>query len=352
MFNSGNLIGYFYKTQPTPKPIYKHSRIVLAHTEWRAELERSVGKGNGVSDDISKTANYSFENGVLVEKENTSGNQFDSYERFINANLVMPGIIITQCPLTGFPAGFDDTVTDMMELLVQSNASLYIQMMNVDNHQSKNGPIRNCELFPSSMLRIMNNHSEHSHGFSVENMIWRSNHTESIQSKILVDQQLYVSQDTEADPSLTGDVDAFTNITFDIHWNPHLLEVPSRRQSVQYIWYSDWHDFGIPPLNSLHDETVRKISIRAAEEILNGHSIVLSCSSGRGRSGTFAAIIAGYVHQLNLTHFEKESEFEVDVKSKKLSQLVDLIVKMRSNRDGIVELPVQFHYIRRILGLL
>jgi hypothetical protein len=58
-YNSGGLIGYYYKTQRQAKPIYKRSRVVL---------------GSNASD--------------------------ETYDSFINANRIHPGIIATQAQLS------------------------------------------------------------------------------------------------------------------------------------------------------------------------------------------------------------------------------------------------------------
>jgi hypothetical protein len=87
--------------------------------------------------------------------------------------------------------------------------------------------------------------------------------------------------------------------------------------------------------------------------------------SGRGRSGTLGAIIAGTYSGLGTDDLAAGSLFvdengdtrrnrvvrQSDGRSN-LSGLVDLIVRMRSNRDGLVELPEQFHFVRRLLGLI
>jgi hypothetical protein len=87
--------------------------------------------------------------------------------------------------------------------------------------------------------------------------------------------------------------------------------------------------------------------------------------SGRGRSGTLGAIIAGTYSGLGTYDLAAGSLFvdesgdtrrnrvvrQSDGRSN-LSGLVDLIVRMRSNRDGLVELPEQFHFVRRLLGLI
>lgn len=63
-------------------------------------------------------------------------------------------------------------------------------------------------------------------------------------------------------------------------------------------------------------------------------SVAVNCLSGRGRTGTFSAVVLGELQKVS-TH----------------SELVDIIVSMRENRDGLVETPAQFRYASMLLGL-
>jgi Protein-tyrosine phosphatase len=63
-------------------------------------------------------------------------------------------------------------------------------------------------------------------------------------------------------------------------------------------------------------------------------SVAVNCLSGRGRTGTFSAIVLGKLLSI-----------------KTLTQLVDIIVGMRENRDGLVETPAQFKFAASALGL-
>lgn len=62
--------------------------------------------------------------------------------------------------------------------------------------------------------------------------------------------------------------------------------------------------------------------------------MAVNCLSGRGRTGSFSAIILGKLLSIR-TH----------------SQLVNIIVGMRENRDGLVETPAQFKFAASVLGL-
>ncbi len=101
-------------------------------------------------------------------------------------------------------------------------------------------------------------------------------------------------------------------------------------QRIEHIWFYRWDDFNVP--DRRYDETIDHITSRAAEWIHLNQSIVVSCFSGRGRSGTLSTIIGSKVHNL-----------------KTVTEVVDLIVRMRRSRDGLVETPEQLNYILQLL---
>lgn len=73
---------------------------------------------------------------------------------------------------------------------------------------------------------------------------------------------------------------------------------------------------------------------RAVDVIQQGGTVAISCLSGRGRTGTFAALVAGRLHAV-----------------RRHGELVDLIVQMREHRDGVVETPQQYRFVAETLGL-
>lgn len=89
-----------------------------------------------------------------------------------------------------------------------------------------------------------------------------------------------------------------------------------------------------------------------------GSKVAISCTSGRGRSGTVAALIAGRIgSRMSTSLFPNElagdaalhdaySSIDTAVNT---SELVDIIVRMRQHRDGLVETPEQFSYIYKLL---
>ncbi len=72
----------------------------------------------------------------------------------------------------------------------------------------------------------------------------------------------------------------------------------------------------------------------AVQVIQSGGVIAINCLGGRGRSGTLASIILAVLNNVD-TH----------------NGLVDTIVRMRERRDNIVEMPIQYHYAARVIGL-
>lgn len=73
---------------------------------------------------------------------------------------------------------------------------------------------------------------------------------------------------------------------------------------------------------------------RAVAVMSEGGTVVVSCLSGRGRSGTLSALILGRLHRVT-TH----------------TQLADIIVGMRERRDGMLETPQQFRFVAKLLQL-
>ena len=109
-FNSGNLIGYYNKTQATPKPIYKKSRIILDSIDSKDD------------------------------------NNQDAYSRYINANQIYPGIIATQCPL-------ENTINDIHRMIIEQNISLWIQLAPLALTDSNDSdPTSQCQYNPNTFI--------------------------------------------------------------------------------------------------------------------------------------------------------------------------------------------------------
>ena len=152
-FNTSKLIGVYNKSQHKPKPIYKHSRIVI---------------GDKV------------------------GGHDTSVEAFMNANMIYPGLIAAQCPLTGFPSGYQNTIIDTKKMIIQFNITKWIQLAPNVGHNidpiyaagielGKNGSVQgNCAVFPILYFKSNNilssgisNFTIHEHERSIVNMSYK-----------------------------------------------------------------------------------------------------------------------------------------------------------------------------------
>lgn len=173
-FNSGQLIGYNDKTQNTPKPIYKRSRVIL-------------GDRIGGAD--------------------------ESYDAFINANLIHKGIIAMQCPL-------ESTVLDTQRMFVEQNVSLWIQLAPYADIATGTVPIdQQCKITPTDFVQ---------HATAHNSTLLRV--TDYVQ---LPNMQLGIQN-----PS-------FNVHAFDVHLTSLTAGV-TRTQRVTNVWYKQWQDFEIP----------------------------------------------------------------------------------------------------------
>ena len=101
---------------------------------------------------------------------------------------------------------------------------------------------------------------------------------------------------------------------------------------VNHLWYLGWRDFDVP--SPVDDGLMRRVAAELADTIRREETAVVSCLSGRGRSGTMSAAVVG---------------LSSGVRS--LRQLADVVVALREGRDGLVETPQHFRYAARLLGL-
>jgi len=292
-FNTSKLIGVYNKSQHKPKPIYKHSRIVLG--------------------------------------DNIGGND-TSIESFINANMIYPGIIAAQCPLSGYPNGYLNTIEDNKKMIIQFNITKWIQLApNIDSNidpiysasieLGQNNSVKgNCAVFP--LLYFNNKNNSISYGIS--NFIihdYNGGNIVNISYKLTG----YTKYNEYGKYIVMFKDDKNINEKWDTTWEKKIV-------NVNHIWYYNWKDFEIPPDEDI--PIIKKITKETAEVLSGGNHAVISCLSGRGRTGTFAAIVLGSL-----------------LKTKTVSDLVDIIVDIRENRDSMVETPEQFRFINKALGL-
>lgn len=103
---------------------------------------------------------------------------------------------------------------------------------------------------------------------------------------------------------------------------------------VQHLFYSEWGDFGIPkdPSTLLKlGELVSKIDKKVSSEEGSQTSVLVHCSAGVGRAGTFVAIHSIMEEILNTKNLE------VDIPK--------TLVTLRRQREGAVQTLEQFAFI-------
>ena len=285
-FETSKLLGYHNKTQQTPKPIYKASRVVLG----RPGREQGQGRGQGQG-----------------QEEDTS------YEAFINANWVADGLIATQCPLTS-------TVPDAKRLIVEQNVSLWVHLSPYSPSGDHSMPMgRQCEVFPLAFF------DDSSPRYSLQLAAGVSNLTVRRQSNMSTD----VSYTLTARVADLGDAKKRAVLGFGKEKEGHNYH----SHHCEHSWFHGWADFVIP--EPAYEAALGQLVDRAALVLSGGGTVVVSCVSGRGRSGTFAAMALGRSRAI-----------------RSVSELVDLVVDMRRRRDGLVETPRQLHLAATVLGLV
>jgi len=219
-FNSGQLIGYYDKTQHAPKPIYKRSRVILG-------------------DEI--------------------GGSDETYESFINANQIHPSIIATQCPLY-------NTVEDVLRMLVEQNISLWIQLApfadSTNSSHASQCKMRE-EVFAQTSLALNSSYvgikniqkkARMQYGltqatFSVDTfeaeltMLKSSSHNKRSSNKYIPDDYYEHGDKHHIAHPLTGS--STSTISDTTQSDPDTNSVV-RTQQVTNVWYNNWRDFDVP----------------------------------------------------------------------------------------------------------
>jgi protein-tyrosine phosphatase len=199
------------------------------------------------------------------------------------------------------------------------------------NHQS----VKYCDLFPLRFYPIVEGEEEEGIHFAHDDHFSNLTYTLNGYSRRLLNGTIETifdppTQETETEVCQDSTVTTATWV--------------QRSQSVEHLWFHQWDDFSIPERQ--YDEVIDRITTRAAEYLSQNKTVVISCFSGRGRyahalrltlsssrSGTLAAIVGAKVYKL-----------------KTISEVVDLIVRMRRSRDGLVETPQQLNYLLTLLN--
>ena len=284
----------------------------------------------------------------------------ESRENFINANLIHKQVIASQCPLTSLSNGYEDTIDDLKRMIIEKQVSYWVSLaphlpkeksrifdMDEDSPFSlsrKEMKTRRCTLFPLQFL-LFNDSRNVSKRFS-----GRMNQMgiKSYSEKYLDGISNFKIQDMPNVPlpyvNMTYTVSAYfpkgtkssdsSKISFRDDFLHDNMEWEYRSQKVNHIWYYNWEDFITPPmedlpaLHNILDESAAILE-RDAESVA-----LITCFSGRGRSGTLSALLVSKLVRIST-----------------VDELVNIIVSMREYRDGLVETPEQFEFIVDMLRL-
>ena len=215
----GQVIGFYNKTQPAAKPIYKRSRIILGVRRY---------------DDVADTSSSSL------------AREDEGYSSFINANRIYPGIIATQCPL-------ESTARDVLQMVVEQHVDLWIQLAP----PAMSSPHSTCKLFPEeyALQAGSNDHPEASTGSVVVDSVRylvsgeAAFHALSIdlRHKYQVPTRLSDHHDAtrESDEHRPASCDSNSSM-----WSQYTLLVER---------YLGWEDFELPP--QAHHEVLHQLLI-------------------------------------------------------------------------------------------
>lgn len=247
------------------------------------------------------------------------------FASFINANYVHDGsLIVTQCPM-------QTTVADALRMISQESIYLWIQMAP----QSLSGRYSDCYLL-HSLLPHFDQDSSSLADFENAGLFH--------QYSTLIN-TISASTGNTSVPASPTVPSVFATPAFEIHLlhmgkemcAPHC----SSSRLLMTVWFQQWTDFDAPSLTYFDTlRTVAKFAAAMPSEI-NRHGddasrVAFSCLSGRGRSGTMASLVA----------FLRVKGTAVDHDA-----LVDIVVRLRSQRDGMVETPSQYRALALLAGL-
>ncbi|CAM9120919.1 unnamed protein product [Chrysoparadoxa australica] len=283
-FNSGQLIGFWHKQRPLPKPIYKRNRITLAAPA------AAVAAANVA---------YSEEgDGVPASGKPDE----ESAEAFISANEIYPGIIVSQCPILGpeYSDGSVETLTDWKRMVIEQDIRVVVQLHpHVTNGSEASACAGRPEVFCKQQCRDW------------VGLVFRN-----------------------GDALLTGGTHPVSGVVEkDYPDEGYLLfQYLINNHRVDHYWYYSWPDFGVPGQDNY--DGLKAIAAAVASTVSVGGKACIVCYSGRGRSGTLAAVAIALKDGITTG-----------------LGLVRAVVRMRESRDSLVETPEQFDLVCRLLGL-
>ncbi|XP_064396412.1 receptor-type tyrosine-protein phosphatase zeta-like isoform X2 [Halichondria panicea] len=110
-----------------------------------------------------------------------------------------------------------------------------------------------------------------------------------------------------------------------------LISEEGKEREIHHFWYTNWPDFGVPKETG---------SILALQQTVgdychdNDKPLLVHCSAGLGRTGTYIAIDMG------ISQFEKEGKVDP----------LKYICEMRQDRGGIIQTPEQYLFVHNTLA--
>jgi len=108
------------------------------------------------------------------------------------------------------------------------------------------------------------------------------------------------------------------------------IENKNSRRIIQ-IHISEWPDFGVPNSTEIMKELINEVDIRKKTE---NDPIIVHCSAGVGRTGTFCAI------HMCLQRFKIEQNYDIK----------ETVINLRKQRIGMVQSLEQYMFVHQVVS--
>eukprot|EP01129_Flabellula_baltica_P009702 TRINITY_DN4006_c0_g1_i5.p1 TRINITY_DN4006_c0_g1~~TRINITY_DN4006_c0_g1_i5.p1 ORF type:complete len:328 (+),score=53.48 TRINITY_DN4006_c0_g1_i5:214-1197(+) len=268
------------------------------------------------------------ETAVLLSELNGEPNT-----RYINANFIecpsddlfhpSQKFICTQAPT-------DDSIADFWRMVWEYNTSLIVMLTGL----KEKGQVKATRYWPSR-VNIYEEHGdtnvkwvkkERGNGIMIRYLeIWKTpdSDTSSEDIECISDQSSILSES-----SGSGDIFTLSRVQRE-EGIPEDTEV----REITQIHCQKWGDFGVP---STVNYMKNLISIFEEKQVSPLEQVVVHCSAGVGRTGTFIAILQA-MHQY---------------KQGKLVDIELIVTQMRSQRMGMVQTSEQYLFIYQVVSEL
>ena len=119
------------------------------------------------------------------------------------------------------------------------------------------------------------------------------------------------------------------------------LEVTFRgeKKAVHHYQYSGWPDHDVPSTTLDLRQLIYSLHSRFGTPL--PHPLVLHCSAGIGRTGTFCAVHMSFQYMLEMIRASREDEIRLD--------LFEIVKRLREQRHGMVQSLSQYAYCYQVL---